>query len=322
MPATQEGGVALRFRMRLTIGVALASFAWLVAPVGVVLLTDPRCYYYASVCHVANDCLDAQHSVITYEYCASDSSDAELCPRKLVSAFTSSFKPHFSYRGEHCASAMVEIYAPVYLQSAILAAVLPALLELVVVPWSVRRAKTSVVARRMVWALEQITLNANVVAELLEGTSQEDEWTNHIGRGSAPSSPNQSSSHGPNRNPNLLIDELAQEVVERGFGQLVSTLLLALTFGLAAPMAGLALGAAAGVQLVHHLCVLGQVVEVARLRHGHRRPKHVELHGCDRVPWGCGAVVAFLLELERLHIEARAGSPPLVLLNPSPPCTP
>ena len=89
----------------------------------------------------------------------------------------------------------------------------------------------------------------------------------------------------------MLIDELAQEVVERGFGQLVSTLLLALTFGLAAPMAGLALGAAAGVQLVHHLCVLGQVVEVARLRHGHRRPKHVELHGCDRVPWGCGAVV-------------------------------
>ena len=66
---------------------------------------------------------------------------------------------------------MVEIYAPVYLQSALLAAVLPALLELVLVPWILRwwpwRAWefTYECLRR---ALRQAALNTRVV-ELVGG---------------------------------------------------------------------------------------------------------------------------------------------------------
>ena len=62
-----------------------------------------------------------------------------------------------------------------------------------------------------------------------------------------------------------ILNAIAQSAVERGFVQLISTLLLTLTLGLAAPAVGCAAAVAAIVQFIHHLHIVGQVDAVGKL---------------------------------------------------------
>ena len=266
----ERGGVALG-------GASLVSaFAWLWAPVVVVLYRDPRCLYYQWACGMVHgadsqECTRTQTSAVTWKYCATYD---KPCSQYNTDYTTSTFTPQTSYQGGQCVSAMVEIYAPVYLQSALLSAVLPALLELVLVPWILRQRQQGSsrwVTPRVLWALRQVALNTRAAEELL--VQEERKGVVNLG----------------DVNMNMALDKTARNVVERGFGQLVASLLLALTLGVAAPMVGASVAVGAGVQLVHHLHVLGQVATVGRMRCWPAREP--DLEGCDRVPWGCGVTV-------------------------------
>jgi hypothetical protein len=84
------------------------------------------------------------------------------------------------------------------------------------------------------------------------------------------------------------IDYLAQRVVERAFVQVLLTLLVALTFGIAVPLVGFSCAMAAFVQYLHHRHVFGQIVGLGRLEQPVVVPN---LMGCTDVPIGCAVVV-------------------------------
>ena len=47
VPTSRVDRVAFRFRLRLVASAVLSSFSWVAAPLVVVVLSDPRCMYYA-----------------------------------------------------------------------------------------------------------------------------------------------------------------------------------------------------------------------------------------------------------------------------------
>ena len=60
------------------------------------------------------------------------------------------------------------------------------------------------------------------------------------------------------------LDYLAQRVVERAFLEVITTLIVALTFGIAVPAVGGVCAVASLVHLLHHRHVLGQIVALGR----------------------------------------------------------
>ena len=113
--------------------------------------------------------------------------------------------------------------------SVLLSAVLPALLEVLLVPFFVSREE-GCCSKWLLWLLEASTYNYQLERSLRRLPPPKDaEGNDRI----------------------LDLDETAQKLVERGFSQLISTLLLALTLGVAAPLVGLAAAMAAVLQLVH-----------------------------------------------------------------------
>jgi hypothetical protein len=84
------------------------------------------------------------------------------------------------------------------------------------------------------------------------------------------------------------LDYLAQRIVERSFIQVVTTLVMALTFGIAVPVVGGACAVSAFIQLLHHRHVLGQIVRLGRLEQPAVVPN---LMGCTDIPVACAVVV-------------------------------
>ena len=85
------------------------------------------------------------------------------------------------------------------------------------------------------------------------------------------------------------VDELAQRMVMRGVTQLMGTMVIALTFGIAVPALGATCAVAALVQLVHHKFALGRVVAVGMAAPQHSPP---DLKQCTTLPWSCCAVIS------------------------------
>jgi len=180
----------------------------------------------------------------------------------------STYTPNFAYDGEVCVSAVLSVYGPVYLGVVLLAAALPAGVEISVVPWLApwcyRNTESSTVARTGLAILRAVTWN--VWPALADARVQ----FSDLSLGAAK------------------LDYLAQRVVERAFVQLMPTLLVALTFGIAVPLVGGACVVAAFVHLLHHRHVLGQIVSLGSTEQPAVVPN---LMGCTDVPVGCLIVV-------------------------------
>jgi hypothetical protein len=190
------------------------------------------------------------------------------CENYGTNVTTSTCTPRFAYDGEECVSAVMSVYGPVFLGAVLLAATLPAGLEAGVVPWLApwcyRNAETSAVARAGLACLRAVTWN--VWPALVDADVLEPGFSLGVDK----------------------IDYLAQRVVERAFVQVMGTLILTLTFGIAVPAVGGACALAALVQLLHHRHALGQIVALGRIE---QPPVVPNLTGCTDVPAGCAVVV-------------------------------
>ena len=219
--------------------------------------------------------------------------------------------------------------------SVLLAAAIPALLELLLVPalapvwflWQQRsqrarlgirflRLCTKNVRLEIALHLRQRLSNRSVTSEIGDETLA----ISLLGKRSADEDESDAEAEAAAASltwitPSIL-NAIAQSAVERGFVQLISTLLLTLTLGLAAPAVGCAAAVAAIVQFIHHLHIVGQVDAVGKLfseRQGLRlsrvanfqsmensifrsnsvqtEPYVIKLRQCHRIPWGCGVIV-------------------------------
>jgi len=252
----------VRFRLRIAIATVLSAVSMIMLPVMTVLVTDPRCFYYR---------LKPQPAVNTgvpISACSLSDKATGTCLEYSTETAMSTFTPSFAYDGEVCISAVLAVYGPVFLGVVLFAATLPAGVETLIVPWLApwcyRNSKTSTVARTgliflcaVAWNVWPVLANAGVLPHNF--------------------------SFGADK-----LDHLAQRVVERAFVQVIVTLLVALTFGIAVPIVGGASAVAALVQLLHHRHVLGQIVGLGRLEQPAVVPN---LMGCTDIPTSCAVVV-------------------------------
>ena len=258
----------IRFRLRLAIATALSTITMIVLPVSIVLVTDARCFYYKFKPQPAVD------TNVPYSYCYLTDTTTGICLEYATETVISTYTPSFAYDGEVCVSAVISVYGPVFLGVVLLVAALPAGMEIFIVPWLAPwcfwNAESSSVARTglaflraMTWNVWPALANANALPlEFSLGAAK--------------------------------LDNLAQRVVERAFVQIMVTLLVALTFGIAVPAVGFACAVAAFVQLLHHRHVLGQIVSLGRLEQPAVVPN---LMGCTDVPVSCAVVVVVTVVL-------------------------
>ena len=258
----------VRFRLRITIAMALSATTMIGLPVSIVLMTDPRCLYY-----VFKPQLAVVTNVPILECIATDYSTG-LCVEYANIVAESTYTPSFAYDGERCVSAVLAVYGPVYLGAVLLAATLPAGMETIFVPWLApwcyRYAESSTVARACLAFLRAVTWNV---------------W---------PVLANAGVLHSNFSTGAAKLDYLAQRVVERAFVQVMVTLLVALTFGIAVPAVGGSCAVAAFVQLLHHRHVLGQIVALGRLEQPAVVPN---LMGCTDIPVSCAVMIVVTVVL-------------------------
>lgn len=157
---------------------------------------------------------------------------------------------------------MLSTYAPVYFLSVLISSILPAALEILVIPmaarWSHFEGKFIRGAR---FFLRNTTLTASLELDLAVGIT----YVNAVD-----------------------LSLLAQRIVYRGIVNLLSTLLVALTFGIAVPVVGIASVLSAFVQLAHHDFVLRRIFECGSRQ---REPVIPNLMDCCGLPWLCETVV-------------------------------
>jgi len=252
-----------RFRLRMTVAVALSMMSMIVLPSLSQLLSDPRCLYY----HVSEPPL-AVNTAVSISTCGYRDFSSGQCLEYSTLSAISTYTPRFTHESGVCTSAIFSVYGPVFLGVVLLAATLPAGMETIIVPWLAPwcywNADSSVVARTGLRFLQTVTWNV---------------WPTLADAGLLP--PNFSLGAAK-------LDYLAQRVVERDFVQLMATLIVALTFGSGIPVVSGACAVAACVQLLHHRHVLGQIVRLGRLEQPAVVPN---LMGCTDVPVGSAVVV-------------------------------
>jgi hypothetical protein len=258
-----------RFQLRLALSTTLAALATIVAPVAIVLVTDERCLYHAW--HPS----DTVTTDVPVESCSLIGATTGKCLAYATEVYQSSYAPAFDYDGGRCVSAVLSAYAPVFLGAVLLTATFPAALELLVVPlvapWCQVKSASSPLARGILVVLRSVTWNVAPVLAAAAARAARD----------VPPAEDY-----PAPVTEVDVDYLAQRVVERGISQLMGTLLVALTFGLAAPFVGFACAGAALVQLVHAKHVLGAIVAC-----GIADRRVPDVKGCCFVPRACAAVV-------------------------------
>jgi len=257
----------VRFRLRMAIATALSAVTMIVLPVMIVLVTDKRCLYYVFYTK------PAVHTDVPVLTCLNAASNGH-CYEYDSNAVTSTYMPSFAYDGEVCVSAVLSVYGSVFLGVVLLSATLPAGMEILIVPWLApwcyRNTESSTVARMGLAFLRAVTWN--VWPALAEACVLAPDFSLGVAK----------------------LDNLAQRVVERAFVQVMVTLLVALTFGIAVPLVGGTCAIAAFVQLLHHRHVLGQIVALGRLEQPAVVPN---LFGCTDVPLSGAVVVAVTVVL-------------------------
>ena len=257
-----------RFHLRLAIATAFSAITMIVLPVSIVLVKDPRCFYYRLKPQPAVD------TSVPFSYCSIFDPTTGVCAGYATDKAISTYTPNFAYDGESCVSAVLSVYGPVFLGVVLLAATLPAGMEIFIVPWlapwSYRNAESSTVARTGLAFLRAVTWN--VWPALADANALPPDFSLGAAK----------------------LDYLTQRVVERAFVQVMATLIVALTFGIAVPIVGGACAVAAFVQLLHHRHVLGQMVGLGRLEQPAAVPN---LMGCTDIPVSCAVIVVTTVAL-------------------------
>ena len=229
----------VRFRSRMVISTALSVTTMVLIPVSIVLVTDPRCFYYIFEPQAA---VETDVPILS---CLVSAEATGQCDVYGTSTVKSTYTPSFTYDGERCVSAVLSVYGPVFLGVALLAATLPAGMEILIVPWLApwcyRYAVPSSVARTGLAFLRAVTWNVWPV--LSDAGVLSPDFSLGV----------------------FKLDYLALRIVERAFVQVTATLIILLTFGIAVPVVGGACVVTAFVQLLHHRDVLGQIVNLGCL---------------------------------------------------------
>jgi hypothetical protein len=256
IPHTTPG---IRFRLRVTLNTALAVISTILIPLATVMFTDKRCFYYA---------LRPQESVTTdvhIEYCAIYDSGSHTCNRYASTDVESTYLPPFRYSGERCVSAILSVYAPIYLTTVLSAAVLPAFLECIIVPLVAlqcyRAAPDNKIARWIMFLLKGVTWNVSSTLALAGERVDVD------------------------------VDVIIQRIIERAYVQLIATLLVALSYGISVPVVGGASVVAAAVQFVHNLYVFSQTAALSALS-GEALAPTKSLAYCCALPPACAFIIA------------------------------
>ena len=290
-----EALLFVRFQVRLTLSTAVAALSTIAAPVIIVLVTDDRCLYKAW--HSPNEVT----TDVAVKYCVTFSTittGRQSCLVYDEDLVQSTYTPAFDYDGSRCVSAVLSTYAPVFLAAVLLTAAVPAAMELLVVPalapWCHRNSASSSFADGILQGLRMMTWN--VLPTLQAADQRMSSVTSIAAQGDNGALPDLalSAEHPPVVPiPPVDVDYLAQRVVERGILQLIGTLLIALTFGLAAPPVGGACALAALVQLAHHQHVLGVIVAcgIAGSQGSPGGGRVPDLKGCGFAPASCANVV-------------------------------
>ena len=119
----------VRFRLSVTMASMLSAITMIVVPVMIVLVTDKRCLYYTLVPQ------PGVHTRVPISYCAIIDPLTGSCHEYAAFPATSIYTLTFAYDGEVCVSAVLSVYGPVFLGVVLLAAALPAGVEVIIVPW-------------------------------------------------------------------------------------------------------------------------------------------------------------------------------------------
>jgi len=225
-------------------------------------VTDKRCLYYVFKPQ------PAVHTVVPYSHCSTKDAITDTCIEYAIDTTISTYTPNFAYDGEVCVSAVISVYGPVFLGVVLLVATLPAGMEIFVVPWLApwcyRNAESSTTAHTGLKFLQAVTRNV---------------WPALANAGVLPPDFSLGTAK---------LDYMAQRVVERAFMQVMVTLLVALTFGIAVPAVGGACAVAVCVKLLHHRHVLGQIAKLGRLEQPAAVPN---LMGCTDIPVSCAVIL-------------------------------
>ena len=276
-----------RFQVRLALGTALAALSIIITPAIIVLVTDERCLYDAW--HPP----DVVTTDVVVEYCFDTNIVTGICQDVEKDLVQSTYAPAFDYDGSRCVSAVLSTYAPVFLAAVLLTAAVPAAMELLVVPslapWCHRNSASSPFARNILLGLCMITRNVPLTLQAADRRAAAAAANSAQGGNKASADKELSAA----LVPPIDVDYLAQRVVERGIAQLIGTLLVALSFGLAAPPVGGACALAALVQVTHHQHVLGTIVAcgIAGHRGSHGGGRVPDLKGSCFAPSSCATVV-------------------------------
>jgi len=221
-----------RFRLRLNITALVTGLANVLLPWLVVLFTSNRCLYH----WVYPPAPDVTHLEVTT--CSSTSRITGECTSFNTEAITSTYSHPFTYSGVDCVASMLDIYPPVYVAVVVTCAVGPAVIDLalapLLAPWLFQRGAKSAPARGALAVLRTVSFTTRVA--LAKANLNLDE-------------------------ANLQPGALTQRAVERAFGSLLFTVLIASTYGLAAPIVGFACAFAATVQLLHHRIVVSSLFD-------------------------------------------------------------
>ena len=175
---------------------------------------------------------------VALKYCAVELTvdGKSTCAEYDTSYASSRYSFEFAYSGEQCVSAVLETYGPVHFASLLLTSLGTAAAELVVpglYAW-VSPSGSDVPESQLGGAVRWL-LGYSFAVSTLRG-----EWR----------------AQGPD---DVRSANQAQWVVERAFRNLLSILLIALTFGLAVPLVGAAAAVSTCIVAVHHAYLLGKL---------------------------------------------------------------
>eukprot|EP00615_Pteridomonas_danica_P014104 CAMPEP_0114400394 /NCGR_PEP_ID=MMETSP0102-20121206/16371_1 /TAXON_ID=38822 ORGANISM="Pteridomonas danica, Strain PT" /NCGR_SAMPLE_ID=MMETSP0102 /ASSEMBLY_ACC=CAM_ASM_000212 /LENGTH=562 /DNA_ID=CAMNT_0001562763 /DNA_START=123 /DNA_END=1811 /DNA_ORIENTATION=- len=227
-----------RFRAAVNIAVIISSCSLVLGPILIVSITDPRCLYYH---------FKPQNKVtadVTFQFCTV-LDQFGVCSHYEEETMPSSYIPQFEYDGNECVSAVISTYAPVFLTHVLLSTPISAVIELILVPliapWCFQNRYVNKWVGRVLFGLRAATYNTPCLLSITNPES-----LNEITK-------------------DVDLDRSARNIMRRAYVQFASSILLVATFGLAAPVVGVASILAALIHFKHQTFILSQLLTFEEL---------------------------------------------------------
>lgn len=205
------------------------------------------------------------HSAVQVRFCSEIDTLTTQCTEYTTESIESTYEFQFSYGGDECVSAVLEVYAPVFVGSIILSAFLPFALHLIILPRLVpilRRSSNR--AAGIMLRLFGMISSLSVVTREVDSMSEERR------------------------------DIAGRRLVRQAFQALLTNAAIASTFGLAVPMVGLSslIGSLACAVHYSHLIEVCLSDQAKKLEYASGGDTHLLFSGCTRVPGVCGITIA------------------------------